>query len=100
MAPTTGLVPDRWVIVKIGTDEPVRRVLAGWLGSYLYGDSWRLSSAVIEMDAVDDGFQVKTESGSEYFLRKQLHGLTSFTSSVYNQLQGEYPEIEIEETQL
>ncbi len=41
--------PDRWVVLKIKEGKgtfPFYKVLGGWSGSYIYGDSWRMNSGI------------------------------------------------------
>ena len=41
--------PDKWTILKILNEEDGKyfyRILGGWGGGYLDGDSWRLNSGV------------------------------------------------------
>ena len=39
--------PDSWVVLKITAETGViYKVLAGWSGGYLDGDSWRLNSGI------------------------------------------------------
>lgn len=42
--------PNKWEIVRLqdGDKEPVFKVLGGWSGGYLDGDSWRMSSGLEE----------------------------------------------------
>ena len=67
--------PDNWVILKI-TINPKDihyRVLGGWSGGYLDGDSWRLNSGITKVE--DDG---------DYLL---FHG---YSGSVYKCYKGSY----------
>ena len=45
-------MPDSWVIIKISGIEAkdFYKVLAGWSGSYLYGDSWRMNSGIDKVE--------------------------------------------------
>ena len=46
-----GITPDSWVIVEVNHEgERFQKILSGWSGSYLYGDSWRISSQIKEMN--------------------------------------------------
>ena len=62
----TTYTPDNWVVVKVKGDDPHYRVLAGWSGGYLDGDSWRMNSGITEVNASDDYFYFKGSSGSDY----------------------------------
>ena len=45
--------PDNWVVIKMDGDNPHYRVLAGWSGGYLHGDSWKINSGITRVE--DDG---------------------------------------------
>ena len=70
----TRTTPDRWVILKIGTPahrdgKPFLRIVAGWSGSYLTGQSYRVSTPIVSLDGYDDtGIRVTSLSGSPYNL--------------------------------
>ena len=76
--------PDNWVIVKIGDDY---KVLAGWSGSYLYGDSWRLSSGIVRIEDHSDVFRIYNHSGSCYVCRKSGYKLRRNNSYVWREIQ-------------
>jgi hypothetical protein len=58
-------IPDSWVLVKINDSD--HRVLAGWSGGYLDGNSWRLNSGVVRVERVPGaGYDVHGNSGSVY----------------------------------
>ena len=89
MAPEQGITPDSWVILEVSHEgETFRKILAGWSGSYLYGDSWRMSSPIKEVNKSDSEFYatVATNSGSVYNLYYQANGLRMSNAGVYNQL--------------
>lgn len=93
MEPEQGITPDSWVIIEIlHGAETFQKVLSGWSGSYLYGDSWRMSSPIKKMniDINKDYITVETDSGSVYNLRKQYQGLRMSNSSVWNQLKEKF----------
>jgi hypothetical protein len=40
-------LPDNWVVLKINHEgKTLYKVLAGWIGGYLNGDSWRMNSGM------------------------------------------------------
>ena len=89
MPPESGITPDSWVILEVNhEDEQFQKILAGWSGGYLDGDSWRLSSPIKEMniDIDSDKIVVYTESGSCYNLYKSYQGLRMSNAGIYNQL--------------
>jgi hypothetical protein len=45
LEPEQGIEPDCWVIIEVKTPAgQFQKILSGWSGSYLYGDSWRMSN--------------------------------------------------------
>lgn len=84
-----GITPDNWVIIEVNHEgEQFQKILSGWSGSYLYGDSWRISSRIKEMniDIDSDKITVYTDSGSVYNLYKSRQGLRMSNAGIYNQL--------------
>ena len=84
-----GITPDSWVIIEVKTPAgQFQKILSGWSGSYLYGDSWRMSSPVKELNIKvnQDFFTVDTESGSRYTLFKSRQGLRMSNAGIYNEL--------------
>lgn len=96
MEPQQGITPDSWVIVEIVHGaETFQKILAGWSGGYLDGDSWRMSSPIKEMhiDVDLDYITAVTHSGSKYTLRKSSQGLRMSTSGVWGQLKERYDDM-------
>jgi hypothetical protein len=77
--------PDRWIIVKIQSvgKEPYYRVLAGWYGGFIHGDSWKLSSGIEK--TIDRGthYEMLQSSGSTYLCPKGSHGCSAYMASIY-----------------
>jgi hypothetical protein len=97
LPPEEGITPDAWVIVEIQDPihpgyPPRQKILSGWSGSYLYGDSWRMSSHIKEINIKvnQDFYTVKTESGSTYTLFKSRQGLRMSNSGIYNELKEKF----------
>ena len=93
LEPEQGIKPDAWVILEIDNNgEKFQKILAGWSGSYLYGDSWRMSSPIktMNIDVNEDYITVETDSGSVYNLFKDYQGLRMSNSGVYNQLKEKF----------
>jgi len=64
-------IPDNWVIVKVvGRGDTYYKVLAGWSGGYLDGDSWRLNSGIEKVEESEDYYDFIGYSGSVYRCRK------------------------------
>lgn len=93
LEPEQGITPDSWVVVEIVHGaETIQKILAGWSGSYLYGDAWRMSSPIKEMniDIEKDYITVETNSGSVYNLHKQYQGLRMSNAGVWNELKERF----------
>lgn len=93
LEPEQRITPDAWVIVEINHDnQQYSKVLSGWSSSYLYGDSWRLSSRIssIDINVDKDSITVFTESGSSYSLHKSCQRLSMATSGIYNELKEKF----------
>jgi len=93
LEPEKGITPDSWVIVEVNHEgEQFQKILSGWSGGYLYGDSWRMSSPIKELNIKinQDFFTVDTESGSRYTLFKSRQGLRMSNAGIYNQLKEKY----------
>ena len=75
--------PDNWVIIKINGDDPHYRVLAGWSGGYLDGDSWRIT----RVEDAGDRFNFYGSSGSCYSCGKESYTLRMNNAHVWAKLQ-------------
>lgn len=84
--------PDTWVVLKIQhNSETLYKVLAGWSGGYLDGDSWRMNSGIAEVKADSDGyFFFYGSSGSCYQCHKHSYRLTVATAGIYSQLKERF----------
>lgn len=81
------------MILEVNNEgEQFQKILSGWSGSYLYGDSWRLSSPIKEMniDVDSDKIIVYTDSGSCYNLYKDNQGLRMSNGGIYNELKERF----------
>ena len=81
--------PDNWVVLKIKPGKgafPFYKVLAGWSGGYLDGDSWRMNSGISKLTKEDEYFEFWGESGSCYVCHKDSYGLRMNNAGVYNAL--------------
>lgn len=77
--------PDKWVLVELNSPAhgTITKVLASWSGSYTNGDSWKLSSGVVKIIKTDSGYEFINNSGSIYFCSAGMYGMTTYTSSIY-----------------
>ena len=85
MKPETGIIPDRWIFVTVNDGSAIKSaILSGWVGSYLYGGSWRISSVLEDVVNVeeDSAFYAKTTSGSTYVLPYAHIGTTGESAAM------------------
>lgn len=89
--------PDSWVIIKMIGLEPngpdyFYKVLAGWSGGYLDGDSWRMNSGIDKI--VDDGeyWNFVGASGSVYRCHKQGETMRMSMAGTWTQLKEKFPD--------
>ena len=79
-------IPDRWVMLKISDPNTTcYKILAGWGGSYLHGQSWKLNSGVTKVEKEGDYLLFSGYSGSVYkcHTSEGSYGFMSITSGVY-----------------
>ena len=63
----TEYTPNNWVIVKIvHPKDTVYKVLGGWSGGYLEGNSWRMNSGITQIKEDKDYYYFHGYSGSVY----------------------------------
>lgn len=87
--------PDRWIMLKITHNgQPTYKVLAGWGGSYLYGQSWKLNSGCTKAEVDGDCFLFSGYSGSVYRCHKNGYGTTSYTAQILNKFLADAEEAE------
>ena len=74
--------PDRWVVVLVKAIKEYK-ILGGWSGGYLDGDSWRLSSGITKVEETKNGYNVTNHSGSVYYCDKQSAGFNVLSAGVF-----------------
>lgn len=80
--------PDAWVIIKVCSEEGMYyKVLAGWYGGYLSGDSWKINSGITKVNKVGSAYEFFGHSGSIYFCHESTERLTGLTSSILSSYQ-------------
>ena len=91
--------PDNWVVIKFTqqvksgntgygrTEKVFYKVLGGWSGGYLSGDSWRLNSGIVEVQETVDSFIFIGNSGSRYICDKTQECLRMNTAGIWKQMQ-------------
>lgn len=83
--------PDNWVVLKIQNNgETLYKVLAGWSGGYLHGDSWRMNSGITKATIGSKHVVFEGASGSQYRCHRDRYRLTMANSGVYNQLKEQF----------
>lgn len=78
--------PDNWVVLKIGGNTPHYRVLGGWIGGYLNGNSWRLNSGIKRHDFDGDYWNFYGSSGSCYSCYVDNYRMNSLMADVHEHL--------------
>ena len=79
--------PDNWVVIKIDGNEPHYRVLAGWSGGYLDGDSWKMNSGITRVEDAGDRFNFYGSSGSCYSCHKESYCIRMNNAHIWDELQ-------------
>lgn len=84
----TEYVPDKWVVVEIdqGDGTKHQRVLAGWYGGYLGGDSWKMNSGIQYYTLADEIFDFHGASGSVYRCHINRYGMSGYMQSVFDSI--------------
>ena len=96
MPPAQNITPDRWVLLEITSEEGVfRKILSAWRGGYLDGDSWRLSSTIVDETEMEHLNEYTTKSGSTYRCLHSREGLTGKTSMMLEKFKKEYSKAKI-----
>ena len=85
--------PDNWVIIKIdnGQESIYYKVLAGWSGGYLDGDSWQLNSGIVKIEESENYYDFIGSSGSVYHCHKRSERLGMMTSVILSKLLDKFP---------
>ena len=79
--------PDNWVVIFLNSDDPHYRILSGWSGGYVQGDSWQLNSGIVKVEEDDRSYSFYGSSGSCYVCGKKSYGLRMNNAHIWNQLQ-------------
>jgi len=93
MQPEEGISPNTWVIIEVNHEgKQFQKILSGWSGGYLDGDSWRMSSPIknLEIDIDSEWIIATTESGSTYRLLKESQGLRMSNAGIWNKLKEKF----------
>ncbi len=82
--------PDYWVVLNMNTDTPHQRVLAGWVGSYTWGSSWKMNSGISKVVEHDDRYDFHGESGSIYTCYKKRYGMSGLMMDIFARVEEEF----------
>ncbi len=87
--------PDKWVILRITNQKetPIYKVLASWYGGYIHGDSWKLNSGIVKIENNKNHYLFHGFSGSIYHCHKESYGTSSYTYSVFLDIQKQAEKI-------
>jgi hypothetical protein len=80
----TAYTPDKWIVVKIDGEDPHYRILGSWSGGYLDGDSWRMNSGIVRVEADDNYLKFYGSSGSCYVVHKEMWGTNMIGQGTYD----------------
>ena len=92
--------PDAWVIIKLTDQRPdaedpiIYKVLAGWYGGYLNGDSWKINSGITEVKRYGEYVDLYGYSGSVYRCPYTAERFTGLTASIFSSFEQDMKEIE------
>jgi len=90
--------PDNWVVLKIDLEEqetPLYKILAGWSGGYLSGDTWRMSSGITRVEEDDHAFYFYGSSGSVYECNKSGYGLRMNDAHIWEKIRQHRDGVEL-----
>ena len=78
-------IPDKWVVLKITSqpDSHYYKVLAGWNGSYLEGQRWRLNSGICRVERDGDYYLFHGDSGSIYKCHVKAYGANRIMNNIF-----------------
>ena len=86
--------PDSWVIIKISgvEDKDFYKVLCGWSGGYLDGDSWRMNSGIEKVEFDGTYYDFIGQSGSVYRCHKEGETMRMSMAGTWTQLKEKFPD--------
>ena len=79
--------PDNWVVIKMDGDAAHYRVLAGWSGGYLDGNSWKVNSGIVRVEIDGDYYRFYGLSGSCYSCHKESYCIRMNNAHIWTRLQ-------------
>tara|TARA_R110000822_G_scaffold48453_4_gene127608 strand:+ start:4013 stop:4345 length:333 start_codon:yes stop_codon:yes gene_type:complete len=83
--------PDNWVVIKMKSDAPHYRVLAGWSGNYLVDNlAWRMNSGITKVEENGGYYNFSGFSGSTYHCGKEFYGLKMNNAYILEKLKVQH----------
>jgi hypothetical protein len=82
--------PDNWVVIKFEGKTPHYKILGGWSGGYLDGDSWRMNSGIVRVEEENDRLNFYGASGSCYSCHKESYTLRMNNAYVWSKLNEQH----------
>ena len=81
-------IPDKWVVVKITSDNfaPVYKVFACWYGGWAGSDSWKLNSGITKVTLEGYVYSFEGASGSVYQCHKNTYGTNMYGGGVLDSM--------------
>lgn len=70
-------------------DVDFYKILAGWLGGYLYGDSWRINSSCTSVTRDGNTLEFAGASGNVYRVHEHAYGTSMLTAGILKKLEDE-----------
>lgn len=81
--------PDSWVVVKI-KENNFHKLIAGWSGGYLDGDSWRLNSGITRVEDAEDYWRFYGyNSDNCYVVHKDGYAMRMNMYGIYNRIKDQ-----------
>jgi hypothetical protein len=81
--------PDKWVVLKLNNEgKTLYKILGGWSGSYLDGQSWRINSGITKVEEDGDYFLFYGYSGSAYKCHKDTYGANMIMSGIISKVEA------------
>jgi hypothetical protein len=75
--------PDKWIVLKIGKENPIYKVFASWYGGYLGSDSWKMNSGIKSVNIHEDDYvDFIGYSGSVYRCVIGCYGTNRYSQGV------------------
>jgi hypothetical protein len=95
--------PDTWQVVKItanDTGDVHHRLMCGWYGGFLVGDSWKMSSGIEKIIEKTAYWEIPQTSGSIYICHKGSEKLGNYAAGMLNHLIKTAKDVTIEQVKL